>query len=227
VVGSEANAAPTTEELLTQFHALFGKKGGDVYPGNVGVSRTLQSVCHEIMKLPDPVLYDYFDAWNARPEEARKPHNVAFCLVRNGQWEGAWALAQLHYDQVLKQEVKTKSRLHKGHPLCNLAIVAREIGSPTLTRHYALLSSAGDIYWKHKEPDLQHGGYAPTMLEQFESNQQQQEWRKKTLRRSRNAVHGHATLPRIFPGRSLVLRHILAALQGPRRSGETRSETVR
>lgn len=169
----------TTTELLTQFQTLFGQKGGDVYPGNVGVSRTAQGVCHEIVKLPDPILYDYFDAWNAHPEEARKPHNVAFWLLRNGQWEGAWALAQLHYDQVLKQEVKIKSRLHKGHPLCNLAIVAREIGSPTLTRHYALLSSAGDIYWKHKEPQLQHGGYAPTMLEQFESHRQQQAWREK------------------------------------------------
>src|SRR5262249_25069945 len=119
------------------------------------------------------------DAWQARPEEERKPHNVARWLQQTGQWEGAWALSQLHYDQYLKQEVKTKDRLHKGDPLCNLAILARSIDSPTLIRHYALLSSAGDIYWKHVDPNLQHGGLAPTMLEQFESRRKQQEWREK------------------------------------------------
>src|SRR5262249_23019703 len=79
----------------------------------------------------------------------------------------------------LTLSTKAKKRVHKGHPLCNLAIVARAIGSPTLTHHYAMLSSAGDIYWKHQEPHLQHGGYAPTMLEQFESHQQQRAWREK------------------------------------------------
>ena len=48
------------DELLKQFYAVFGNKGGDVYPGNVGISRTAQAVCHEMMNLPDPVLYDHF-----------------------------------------------------------------------------------------------------------------------------------------------------------------------
>jgi hypothetical protein len=170
---------PDNTELLKQFQAVFGDKGGDIYPSNVGVGRTAHGICQEIMKLPDPELYEYFDAWNSHAEEVRKPHNVAFWLLRNGQWEGAWALAQLHYDQLLKQEIKVKKRLHKGHPLCNLAIVAREIDSPTLARHYAMLSSAGDIYWMHEDPHLRHGGYAPTYLERFESSNQQQAWRQK------------------------------------------------
>jgi hypothetical protein len=166
-----------TTELLKQFRSVFGEKGGDLYPGNVGFSRSAHDVCREIMSLDEPELYDYFSAWNDHSEEARKPHNIAYSLVQNGQWEGAWALAQLHYDQVLKQEAKTKRRIHKGHPLCNLAIIGREIGSPALTRHFAMLSSAGDIYWQHREPHLAQGGYAPTMLEQFESRSQHRIWR--------------------------------------------------
>src|SRR5262249_2275258 len=127
----------------------------------------------------DPVLYDYFVAWDERSENERKPLNVELWLALNGQWEAAWALAQLHYDQFLKQEAKAKKRLGKGHPLCNLAIVGRQIGSPTLTRHYATLSSAGDVYMEHQFPDLRHGGLGPTMLEQFESQEQQQAWREK------------------------------------------------
>lgn len=123
---------PDTTELLAQFRGVFGENGGDFYPGNIGVSRTARDICQDIMRLPDPELFDYFAAWNDHKEDARKPLSVAYWLVNNGQWEGAWALAQLHYDQVLKQEAKTKKRLHKGHPLCNLAIIGREIGSPAL-----------------------------------------------------------------------------------------------
>jgi hypothetical protein len=170
---------PKADERLKRFQAVFGENGGDFYPGNVGISRTAQAVCHEMMSLTDPVLYDYFAAWDKRRENERKPLGVEFALVQNGQWEAAWALAQLHYDQFLKEEAKTKRRLGKGHHLCNLALVGREIGSPTLTRHYAMLSSAGDVYWEHRDPDLQYGGYAVTMLEQFESHRQQQAWREK------------------------------------------------
>jgi hypothetical protein len=169
----------SSTELLKQFYAVFGEKGGDVYPGNVGASRTAQAVCHDMMSATESLLYDYFLACDERKEEERKALGVELSLVHNGQWEAAWALAQLHYDQFLKHEAKTDKRLGKGHPLCNLAIVGRKIGSPTLTRHYAMLSSAGDVYMEHVFPDLRYGGLGPTMLEQFESHHQQQSWREK------------------------------------------------
>ena len=159
----------TTDELLKEFYALFGKNGGDWLPGNVGICRTAANICHELMRVGEPILFDdYFAAWDQRTEDERKPFGIEQLLaIARGQWEGAWSLAQLHYDQQLKQEAKVKDRLHKGHPLCNLALVGRAIGSPSLIRHYALLSSAGDLYWEHEEPSLAFGGYAPTMLEQF------------------------------------------------------------
>src|SRR5262249_2992231 len=135
------------------------------------------TICHEIMAHTDPFLYDYFVAWETRENELRQPWHIESRLLQVGQWEGAWALAQLHYDQFLKQEIKEKKRLHKGHPLCNLSLVGREIGSPALIRHFATLSSAGDLYWKHEQPHLQQGGLAPTLLEQFESHHKQQEFR--------------------------------------------------
>jgi hypothetical protein len=56
-----------------------------------------------------------------------------------------------------------------------------------LTRHYATLSSAGDVYMEHQFPDLRHGGLGPTMLEQFESHEQQEAWREK-IRNDLNAT---------------------------------------
>ncbi len=103
--------------------------------------------------------------------------SIAADLASTGQWEAGWAVEQIHYDQFLKEEAGIAKRQHKGHPACGLAIPARELGSPSLTHHYALFSSAGDVYWKHIQPDLEHGGYAPTMLEQFESGRKHATWR--------------------------------------------------
>jgi len=161
---------------LSEIQALFGHAGGDTVPGNIGQSRTVVSTCNKIMAATEPALFDYFMAWDTRNDQLT-PLAVELSLASVGQWEGAWALAQLHYDQLLKQEVKTQSRLHKGHPLCNLAILAREMGSPALTRTYAMFSSAGDLYWSHNEPSLLEGGYGRTMLEQFESYSALRRWR--------------------------------------------------
>jgi hypothetical protein len=166
-----------SNELLQEFYALFGDNGGDRLPGNVGVSRTVVNVCQELMQIEDPILFDYFKQWDSRTEEECKPFGIGQLLVHRGQWEGAWALAQLHYDQLLKYEAKNRTRQHKGHPLCNLALVGQAIGSPSLTRHYALLSSAGDVYWEHNDAGLKFGGLAPTILERFESHHQQYVWR--------------------------------------------------
>lgn len=167
-------------ELLQEFYAHFGNNGGDRLPGNVGISRTVVNVCQEFMQIAEPILFDYFEQWEQQGKQ--KPFDIEKSLVSSGQWEGAWALAQLHYDQLLKQEAKNGSRQHKGHPLCNLALVGQAIGSPSLTRHYALLSSAGDVYWEHNDAGLKFGGLAPTILERFESHHQQCLWRN-TLRR--------------------------------------------
>jgi hypothetical protein len=131
------------------------------------------------MEIPKPVLFDYFPAWDPASQEAWKPFYVEQSLINHGQWESAWAFAQLHYDQHLKQEAKANKRLHKGAPLCSLALAGREIRSPSLLRHYACISSAGDIYIEHEKPELAYGGYAPTMLEQFESRDKQNEFRDR------------------------------------------------
>lgn len=171
-----------TDEKLKQFYSAFGQNGGDHLPGNVGAGRTIFTLCQEIMKACScedaPELYDYFVKWDQR-QDGRNPYGVEQWLLGSGQWEGAWALAQLHYDQLLKYEARSGDRVHKGHPLCSLALVGRTINSPTLIRQYAMLSSAGDVYWEHEIPHLQHGGFAPTILEQYESHNEQFRWREK------------------------------------------------
>jgi hypothetical protein len=52
----------STDELLKEFYALFGTKGGDHTPGNAGISRTAAHVCQKLMKVADPILIDYFDS---------------------------------------------------------------------------------------------------------------------------------------------------------------------
>jgi hypothetical protein len=42
-----------------------------------------------------------------------------------------------------------------------------------------MLSSAGDVYWEHEDSDLKFGGYAPTVLERFESHERHYLWRKR------------------------------------------------
>lgn len=168
---------PVSNELLQAFYALFGDNGGDQLPGNVDISRTVVNVCQAFMQIEDPILVDYFERWDSRSEEERKPFGIEQLLVHRSQWEGAWALAQLHYDQLVKDEAKNGIRQHKGHPLCALALIGQAIRSPSLTRHYALLSSAGDVYWEHKKPGLKFGGLAPTILERFESHEQHYLWR--------------------------------------------------
>jgi len=143
------------ECLLAQFRAIFGEAGGERLPGNVGDDHTIPQACDGLMALPDPLLHGYFQAWDTQdghfegphgvPVCGRRPHDVEVHLALTHMWEAAWALAQLHYDQVLKEEARTRSRICKSHPLCNLALVGQVINSASLTRHYAYLSSFADV----------------------------------------------------------------------------------
>jgi len=170
--------------LRNEFKVFFvGPEGQLQLPGNVGSSRTIVPVCRRILQHSEPLLYATLTDWDEKgtlkrgKNQPAKVLDLATALQPVGQWEGAWAVSQLHYDQLLKEEARTRCRLHKGDPACGLAILARDLDSPFLCRNFALLSSAGDVYWEHKDPTLGVGGFGPTLLEQFESNAPQQKWR--------------------------------------------------
>ncbi len=177
---------PKNAKLKRAFTSFFQDKDGYFqHPGNIGPGRTLSSVCKKAYQNREPILYDTLIKWDEDDElkttggEAVKILSIARVLRSHGQLEGAWALAQLHYDQLLKNEAKVGSREHKGHPACGLAILAIEFGMPTVSRHFALLSSAGDMYWEHKNTALKEGGFGPTLLERHESTTRQQKWRDR------------------------------------------------
>ena len=78
-------------ELVRQFCTVFGERGGDLFPGNVGPSLAAPDVCYEIMNQSKPLLYDYFIAWERRDEERRRPLSVELHLMSVGQWEARGA----------------------------------------------------------------------------------------------------------------------------------------
>lgn len=164
----------TRKFRVKHFKRLFGEKG-ELCPSNIGQGRTVCRLLREFLELDHEELFDYFERWNM---EAPKPLDTALALLQISLWEGAWALTNLFYDQYQKKESVTGQRIHKGDPACGLAIVGRDLGSPALARHYARLSSAGDVYWEHKDQDLKYGGYGPTMLEQYESADLHDAWRQ-------------------------------------------------
>ncbi|MFL5243173.1 MAG: restriction endonuclease [Gemmataceae bacterium] len=122
--------------------------------------------------------------WDVRTDNGQLM-NVARYLISIGMIEAAWNVAQLHSDQTQKKEAASGARLHKGHPVCGLAILGQALQSNALRRHNAQLSSAGDIYWEHKDAHLRSGGLAPTLMESFESDVEHYRWRESV--RARNA----------------------------------------
>jgi hypothetical protein len=173
------------DEVIQNFKDHFGERGGEKPLSNVGKGRNVLQVCRELMSVEQSLFFEYFQAWHDLDyPEKRTPGDsaggllhCALTLAQMGQWEGAWALLQAHVDQTQKEEVIKQSRRHKGDPLCGLAILGQELGSHSLARHYAQLSSAGDIYWQHELPELAFGGLGPTILEQYESRTEHDKWR--------------------------------------------------
>jgi len=148
-------------DLLREFKELFGERGGDNtlrnVPRNVEEGHRVVPLCKDLLATRSARLQGYFRRWDERKHQVGTPegpreidvnlHLEEQRLVGTGMWEAAWALAQLHYAQWLGQEAASGRReLGKGHPLCNLALVGQAVRSPTLERHYGLLSSAGDVY---------------------------------------------------------------------------------
>lgn len=172
-------------DILTRFKSYFGQRGGDQVPGNVGPARELSHLCREAMAEPAPVLFDYYTDWDARTDNGHLM-TVARYFVSIGMIEAAWNVLQLHLDQTQKKEAATGARLHKGQPVCGLAILGQELQSNALVRHHAQLSSAGDIYWEHRDAHLRSGGLAPTLMERFESDVQHNRWRETV--RAKNAT---------------------------------------
>ena len=139
-------------------------------------------MCREALDIADPILLDYYAAWHARrdiPGIDVTPLGISTRLKQRGMWECAWDVVQLHFDQTRKREAAIQERLNKGDPACGLAILGQIFGSHALIRHYAQLSSAGDVYWEHREPILQFGGLGPLIMEPYESADNHNRWRQQ------------------------------------------------
>jgi hypothetical protein len=169
---------------VAQFKELFGDIGGLRIPGNVGNCRNAAAICRSLFDVTRAELFDYFCDWHQLDDPNIRAKSdppglmdVSLALLRNGQWEASWCLLQLYFDQVQKHEREKSLRQNKGDSLCGLALAGQWLGSPAIERHYALLSSAGDVYYEDKDTALRHGGLAPTLLEKYESFDEHSKWR--------------------------------------------------
>jgi hypothetical protein len=173
-------------EILNRFRTFFGQQGGDQVPSNIGAAQIV-ALCREALESPNPELFDYYTAWHETPEVIHGIRatsvGTAIQLKQNGMWEAAWDVCQLHFDQTQKREAANSVRLNKGDPACGMAILGQVFGSHALTRHFAQLSSAGDVYWEHELPILRDGGLAPLLMEAYESGERHNLWRKQVRER--------------------------------------------
>src|SRR5262249_24743131 len=151
----------TDAQLKKAFISFFRDNNGAFQsPGNTGGGRSVVSICKSILNSSSPFLYKTLTDWDDKKTLKTVQGisvdilNLSTTLLGLGQYEGAWAVAHVYYDQLLKKESTAGQRLAKGHPACGLALIAQAIKARSLCHHYALLSSAGDIYWEHKDPNL-------------------------------------------------------------------------
>jgi hypothetical protein len=176
----------TDAQLKKAFLSFFQDANGAFQvPANTGGGRSVVTVCKGILNALSPMLYKTLSDWDGEGTlitvagQTVSVLDVSMMLLQRHQIEGAWAVAHVYYDQLLKKESTSGRRLAKGHPACGLALIAQAIKARSLCRHYALLSSAGDIYWEHNDPNLKFGGLAPTLLESFESVEHHDTWRSR------------------------------------------------
>jgi hypothetical protein len=192
------------EMLRQEFEEFFADPAYHASPGRIERTRKFILLCDEIMDNPMPSLWETLQSWREYPKESRLTraqlqndsstwgvlfHALAF--AHHEQFESAWALCQLHYDQVLKEEARTGQRHESAHPTGELAFIARALRSPSLTRHYAMLSSVGEILLENRETDLRMGGHGMTMLEPIVSLERQVQWRQRvreTLQQSEDHI---------------------------------------
>src|SRR5437773_2669462 len=122
----------TTSTIIAEFTALFGNQPNGCDQARIGhcqESPNIVARCRAAMENLNEELFGYFEDWE-RSADQNKPFVVEQVLAANGRWEAAWSIAQLHLDQVIKRELATGARVAgKGHPLCNVALVGRQIGA--------------------------------------------------------------------------------------------------
>lgn len=167
----------TKSSILAEFTGLFGNQPNGCDQARIGHCKESPNIvtrCRAAMDSVAEELFDYFEAWD-QSIDYNKPYVVEQVLAANGRWEAAWSIARLHADQVVKRELTTGKRVgHKGHPLCNVALMGRTIGASAVVRHFGQLSSAGDLY----RPGLAAHGVGPLLLEPHESRRSHEGWRK-------------------------------------------------
>jgi hypothetical protein len=167
----------TKSSILAEFTGLFGNQPNGCDQARIGHCKESPNIvtrCRAAMDSFAEELFDYFEAWDLSIDY-NKPYVVEQVLAANGRWEAAWSIARLHADQVVKRELTTGKRVgHKGHPLCNVALMGRTIGASAVVRHFGQLSSAGDLY----RPGLASHGVGPLLLEPHESRRSHEGWRE-------------------------------------------------
>jgi hypothetical protein len=65
--------------------------------------------------------------------------------------ETAWSLANLFYDQTLKESAKRRERLNLAHPAFGIAQLAQPLGHAAARRHYSMIAQLADVLGENSE----------------------------------------------------------------------------
>lgn len=210
---ASTNMQDDPASLEAAFRSTFGLgTGSPAIPGNVGESRDLFALLRGILKQTGEAVLNDLENWS----HPIRLVDVERCLVHMGQLEAAWALAHLEHDQRLKREARSSMiAAGKGGALCSLALVAERMGSHSLTRHFAELATAGDVYSEVQQSELAKGGLAATILGRYESYDSIERWR--------STVREKLTMLRVGQGEATPF-HVEALL--PQRWFDQRADQV-
>jgi len=96
-----------------------------------------------------------FKWFREREADFFKTHDVVTALAQ--LHESAWSLANLFYDQTLKESASRRKRLNLAHPAFGIAQLAQRLGHVAGQRHYSMIAQLGDVLGE--EPAYRAGAF--------------------------------------------------------------------
>jgi|GEM_PF-2366944 len=182
-----------TNQYLQPLQELFGTAASPRGSWNVDDAHTLLRLTDNLLEQDKPLAFSYVSSIASRLS------GIARSMVIADWHECAYRVLYIMYDQALKQEMASNTRIPKGPILFDLAKFFDEDSGRSSTRHYASLAFAADVI-----SGLGQRGAAYQLLLRFEPRHEIDSW-YSSLRKQ--FPEGDGSL--VFPEAALAARWFL------------------